>query len=144
MSIEKLIRNLDTFKTTNVAVEVFKRANVQTLIINYNRQEQLFAQGIDIYGNIVGFYSLTTSLINPSKRVNTPYNFKDTGEFFRSFKVIVEEDGFVIDADADKLIDSEIIESEQQILGLTKESKEKLVQMVLPSLIDQVRKQILA
>lgn len=126
-----------------LAHEVFRQNKIKSFVIWLNQQKQLFARGVDVDGNIVGYYSLTTSLINPSKKFNTPYNFRDTGQMFRSFRVDVVKDGFTIDADAEKLVDSDIIEDENEILGLTADSMELLVKEIIPELAKEVTKQIL-
>jgi hypothetical protein len=62
---------------------------------------------------------------------------------FKSFRVKVSKDGFIIDADAEKLVDSNIIDSENEILGLTNESKAELVEKIIPLLVKEVRRQAL-
>jgi hypothetical protein len=141
--LSKLVSNIQSISINTLAFEVFKTSRVQELIIDLNREGQLFAKGVGVDGDIVGYYSLMTSLINPSKKFNTKYTFKDTGQMFSSFRVRVDKNGFVIDADADKLVDSDIIGKESEILGLTDESKTELIQEIAPLLVKEIKKQIL-
>jgi len=141
--LSKLVNNVSKLSVNSLASEVFKDKGIQSFIIDLNKEDQLFAKGVGVDGEIVGYYSFYTSLINPKKKFNQKYNFKDTGEMFKSFKVIVSKDGFTIDADAEKLVDSDIIESENKILGLTDESKQELIKEILPFLVKEVRKQII-
>lgn len=141
--LKKIVNNISNLSVNSLAQEVFKDRGIQEFIIDLNTNGQLFAEGVGVDGKIVGYYSFVTSLINPSKKFNTKYNFKDTGEMFNSFKVKVDNTGFIIDADAEKLVESEIIESENKILGLTNESKIELVKEIIPLLVNQIRKEIL-
>jgi hypothetical protein len=140
--LKKIVNNISNISANGLAYEVFKQKGVQAFIIDLNKEGQLFAKGIGVNGEVVGYYSLFTSLINPTKGFNKPYNFKDTGEMFRSFKVNVDKTGFTIDADADKLEESGIIDNDKQILGLTDESKIELVKEIIPLFIEQLRKEM--
>lgn len=140
--LKKLVNNISKLSVNSLAVEVFKNKGIQSFIIDLNKENQLFAKGVGVDGEIVGYYSFLTSLINPKKKFNQKYNFKDTGDMFRSFKVIVSKDGFIIDADADKLVDSNIIDSEKKILGLTDESKKELIKEIIPLFAKQLRKEM--
>jgi hypothetical protein len=141
--LKKVVDNISKLSVNSLAFEVFKQKKIQSFVIDLNKDNQLFAKGEGVDGEVVGYYSQLTSLINPSKKFNQPYNFKDTGDMFRSFRVIVSKDGFVIEADADKLIDSDIIDKDSEILGLTDESKIELVKEITPFLIKEVREQII-
>ena len=127
----------------SLAQQVFKDKGIQEFIISLNRDGQLFLRGEGVNGEVVGYYSFVTSLINPKKKFNTPYNFKDTGEMFSSFRMRVLDDGFIIDADAEKLVNSDIIDSENEILGLTENSINELVKEITPLLVEEVKRQIL-
>jgi hypothetical protein len=142
--LSKLLSNISNISINKITTDVFRDKDVQEFIISLNRDGQLFIRGVGVDNEIVGFYSFATELISKGrKKFNTKYNFKDTGEMFRSFRVKVEKDGFVIEADAEKLVDSNIIENENEILGLTNESKIELVKKITPLLIEEVRKQAL-
>ena len=71
--------------------------------MNWIRNDQLFDQGIDEDGNVIGYYSFVSEVINPEKMEGTPYTLYDSGDFYRSMFITVMTDAtFVIDADAIK------------------------------------------
>lgn len=110
--------------------------SLQTWILDLIREDQLFKEGIDEDGEVIGYYSDMTSRINPSKKFNTHYTLKDTGEFFSTFKIVVYPTYFEIDADAWKTNDEGETENlfykyGEGIIGLTNENLEKLGQEIL-------------
>lgn len=151
MSFKRLYNNFRNFNVNNVLYEVFNKANIKQIIINLNRERQLYVQGVGVNGEIVGTYSYFTQVLSEGisgkgfpKRAGSPFNFYNTGEMYQSFVVIVDKEGFTIDADAEKLVDSEIIDNEKEILGLTDESKMELAKEVIPLFAEEIRKAILA
>lgn len=151
MSFKLLYNNIRKFNVNNALYEVFNNANVKQLIINLNREKQLYVEGVGLDGQIVGTYSFFTQVLSEGisgkgfpKRAGSPFNFYNTGEMYQSFRVIVDKEGFTIDADAEKLVDSDIIENENQILGLTNESKIELAKEVIPLIAAEIRKGLLA
>lgn len=86
--------------------DAFTSSNeLKEFILNAIRQDQLFDQGIDAKGDVIGYYSLTTSLINASKAFNTHYTLRDTGDFYASMYIVVLMDELLVVADADKMED---------------------------------------
>ena len=71
--------NLLFMKT--IWIKVFSDVEFKNKILDWIRQDQLFKQGIDEDGDIIGTYSEFTEMINPSKVAGTPYTLFDTGEF---------------------------------------------------------------
>ncbi len=51
-------------------------------------------------GSILDNYSITSQVV--FGKPDIPIQLKDTGEFWRSFQVILEDDGFMIEADGEK------------------------------------------
>lgn len=100
-------------------------------ILDWVREDQLRSKGIDKDGEVIGYYSLVTSLINPQKKYNSHFTFYDTGDFFRSMFVSVYPDRFTIDADADKGEDNLFEKYGTKIIGLTDENLEKLKAKIL-------------
>lgn len=106
--------------------------NLRRMILNWVQNDQLREKGIDEDGNVIGYYSLATSLINPDKSFNTHFTLEDTGEFFQKMFVIALADSLVIDSDgADKTGDNGSVnlftEYGEGITGLTDENMDKLV-----------------
>lgn len=111
--------------------EVFSDEQFKETILNWIRNDQLFAQGVDENGDVIGYYSFVSEVINPDKMEGTPYTLYDTGEFYRSMFITVMMDAtFVIDADAIKVNEDGTEDLFQKygdgIIGLTEESREKL------------------
>lgn len=105
-------------------------------ILDLVRQDQLFDKGIDEDGDVIGYYSEFTEMMNPEKVAGTHYTLKDTGEFFASFEIRVFPTYFEIDANPIKTNSQGETENlfykySESILGLTDESKEKLAREIL-------------
>lgn len=123
---------LDTFRTS---------PNLRRMILDMIRDDQLKAEGVDANDEVIGFYSWTTSRINPKKRFNTPYTLDDTGSFYKSMFVQVLVDRLIIDANSGTF--TEMQEQEwwrDDILGLTDENLQKLIEEVKQSYIDYARR----
>jgi hypothetical protein len=107
---------------------------VKDSILDLIRQEQLFEEGIDEEGQIIGYYSrLTEELSGGSKKAGDPYTLKDTGQFYRSMVVKVLNDSIVIDANYTKMEDQKWWKI--GILGLTEDNLEKYAEMVRENFI---------
>lgn len=139
------IKNMDS---NEIAVKLYFDKDIQSFIITANRIDQL-TQGLNSDGELIGTYkseyfneSFTFEGKSYEKIVGKPYNFIDTGTFFRSFKIAVFQDGFSIVADTEKEDGDLIDKFGNNILGLTTESLDELVKKMLPLFIDEVRKEI--
>ena len=97
---------------------------VKAKILYWIQQDQLTEQGVDGEGETIGFYSRTTSFINPKKKFNTHYTLFDTGDFYRSMVIVVLKNAILINADSQKMEDREWWRNE--ILELTDENIQKL------------------
>jgi hypothetical protein len=111
---------------------VFDVPNVKQMIIEMNTQEQLFQKGVDSKGvplmDIGGDYADVTK--GYKSRDNQPYDhitLKDTGDFYRSWTVRILADTIFIEADTIKDGDDLRQRWGNDILGLTDESKQKLI-----------------
>ena len=101
-------------------------------ILDLIRIDQLFEQGIDSDGEVIGYYSYFTELMNPAKQEGTPYTLKDTGAFYESMIIYISKDYFEIDADPIK-VDNQTGEETnlfyrygENIIGITEENLQKL------------------
>jgi len=63
--------------------------DLQKYILDLIRIEQLFERGEDSDGDILGYYSEYTEMLNPEKIAGTPYTLKDTGAFYDSFLIYI-------------------------------------------------------
>lgn len=132
---------------------VFSQTEVQDLVLDLNRIEQLFKKGIDSTGDIIGQYSATTEQLSRGQSYSfgggsgtkrkvsgEPIFLLDEGDFYRSFKVKVLADGFVIQADALKDDGTDLTESfGKDILGITNESRKEIVKEILPMVLEKTR-----
>jgi hypothetical protein len=149
MTLEDLQIKFSTINPYNLISQVFKDSKIARFVLNLNRENQLFAQGIGVDGEIIGTYTIFTQQLTDGiqgrgfpKNAGRPYNFYSTGEMYNSFSIRVENDGFVINADTSDLENSGIINSKKEIIGLTNESKIELVKEILPILASKIRAEI--
>lgn len=110
---------------------VFRDEQFQTEILDWVRWEQLFADGVDELGEIIGTYSSYTAMLNPEKAVGTPYTLYDTGAFYASMVMTVLDNAIEIDADGNKVDEfgqttDLFTEYGDGIIGLTDENKTRL------------------
>lgn len=105
-------------------------------ILDTIRQDQLFKQGIDGDGDVLGYYSAFTEMLNPQKRAGTHYTLFDSGDFYRSMVVYVGKKMLEIDADPIKT-DARTGETEnlfykygENIIALTSENMDILRQKI--------------
>lgn len=117
-------------------VGIFNNATFRTWVLDLVREDQLFDQGIDEDGDVIGYYSEFTEAINPEKVAGTHYTLKDTGEFFESFYLTIYPDYFEINANPIKVNEDGETENlfykyTEAIMGLTSESKDKLGREIL-------------
>lgn len=120
-------------------------AKLKKTILDWIRIDQLWEQGIDEDGDIIGLYSEWTEMMNPEKVAGTPFTLKDTGEFYKSLFIEVLSDYFVVDGDGIK-IDENGKKTDlfkwlgEGIIGLTEENKEKLAEELKIKYVEYVRK----
>jgi len=108
---------------------VFQDSAFKQKVLDWIRLDQLFEQGTDEMGNVIGTYSIITEMVyNPEKVAGTHYTLKDTGDFYKSFYIEVLADSFVINADPIKEDGTNLFERYGEgIIGLDEESKGKLI-----------------
>jgi predicted transcriptional regulator len=138
LNIAKSFKILDINKVINDTV---KNHGIDDLIIELNTQEQLFKKGINTDKAVVGFYSTTTESINPLKKAGTHFTFKDTGKFFDSWIIRYESDAIIIEANGQKQ-DTNLFEKYgQNLLGLTDENLQKVIDEIKKFLPEEILKE---
>lgn len=106
-------------------------------IIFLIQNDQLLKRGVDANEEVIGYYSqLTESISNGRKKFNTHYTLKDTGEFFASMFVTVLKDSFIIDADGQKGKDNLFEKYGDEIIGLTDENLQKVIERIKEGFIN--------
>lgn len=129
--LQTKIKRLD-YKT--IWYIVFKDTNLQRQILLWIQQDQLFRQGVDEDGDVIGTYSQFTQIINPQKIAGEHYTLFDSGDFYRSMLITVGYGTLIIDGDTAKMETENWWKKndikKDKILGLTDENKTKLAQLL--------------
>ncbi len=155
--LEKLLNNIKKAGSLSgvgqLSLSVFVLPEIKRFIIRLNQVDQLYNEGVDVNDKIIGTYSYMTALMAGEehyifnglvsvKKAGEPYTLYETGEFYESFKVKIEGNGFIIEADTVKE-DKDLMDY-GDILGLTEESKGKLSKKMLPFLQEALRNYLLS
>ena len=144
-ALKNIAKNIQSLDEKKILFTVYKSKRVSNFIIDLNRIGQLFNQGIDTKGNVIGRYSIVTETVyNQNKKAGTPYTLKDTGEFYDSFRFFLIPNGFMLDADTFK--DGADLQERwgANLIGLTDESIEMVVYKILENTKDPILKSLLA
>jgi hypothetical protein len=97
--LKNFIRELNV---NRLMKEIMKDERLKAYVIELN-QEQLYEQGADSKGNQLEPYTFATMNIKRKKgQVYNRTTLKDTGKFYKSFRIIVQSDGFIIQANGQK------------------------------------------
>jgi hypothetical protein len=147
-SFDDLIALFD-FDVIELLDEVFRQSDVQNTMIEFN-QDQL-QDGKDALGQVIKTiggspYRPYTVIIRKSLGLQTnKVDLKVTGEFYRTFKVVINTDSYEITADFEKdggsILDN--FSSNYDFLGLDDESLYELAyEVVLPRLGSLLRKRL--
>ena len=134
--LKKLISVLTPLTMKKMLIKVLKEPEVKRWIIEAN-QSQMYEQGIDSEGKNIGEYTPFTKGVKQSKGQRYDHmTLKDTGDFYKSMLLNIQNDFFDINADAKKtdeygrIIDL-LEEYGKEILGLTEENLKKLENIII-------------
>jgi len=138
-SIFKVLDNIINLDQDTIIENILRDPDFQRFIINLNTEgeatSQLFEQGIDALGTSLGKYSGFTE--EQKKKDGQRFDhitLKDTGEFYNSFAVKVQNGGFLIVADPNKDDSNLFDDFGKGILGLTDEN----LQLVIDAIKDKI------
>ena len=131
--IGELLNKATRVTFADVWKEVFRDEQFKVEILDWIRWDQLYNEGVDEFGQIIGTYSRATEMFNPEKLEGTPFTLYDTGEFYNSMMIEVFDDYIEINGDGLKVDEfgqtTDLFqEYGYEIIGLTDESKDKLAQ----------------
>jgi hypothetical protein len=142
--IKNLVRYFEQTKGGELVVRIIEENDtLQVDILEMNRFDQLFQQGIDSKGDLIGVYSYTTELLSGGlKKAGDHYTLEDTGHFFESFKIMTGKDFFEIIANPIKPDANLFDKYGADIVGLTEESKKKLQMLMIPLIQKHIRNKI--
>lgn len=144
-----VINNIKRLDQSKIQFKIFKDKQIGEFIVDLNRVEQLFKQGINSDGEIFGGYASDQGTVSfkgntKQKKFNDPYILYDEGDFYKSFDVKFTKDEFNItanDVKEDGTVLTEVYGKD--IIGLTIESKNELAKKILPILIAEAKRFIL-
>ena len=124
---------------------LFRNVEFRKLIIDLNTNEQLFEQGIDSKGDELGTYSAYTKSIKQTKGQRTDHiTLKDTGEFYKSFRVVLNGSSIQIVANPIKDDTNLFREYGIDIVGLTEDSMSvvatKALRLIKPYIKEKLTK----
>jgi len=117
---------------------ILNKKDIQDYIIMLNQKDQLYEQGINYKNQVLGYYSPNTERINPNKKAGTHFTFFDTGDFYKSFRIYLKRDYFLIEANPIKDDDNLFKVYGTEILGLTPENITKLQNKIYPLLKKEI------
>ncbi len=145
---------LNEIKRFNLLFYVLDTHTSKEYILFLNRIEQIFNEGIDIEGNIIGVYARSTEIIQgresfkygnsktKRKTAGEPYFLIDSGQLFDSFDVNVKDNEFTISARTVKA-SKDLTSKFGEFVGLTNESELKLISYLVPELQKELLKFLL-
>ena len=144
MKVPKKIANLKKkaekkFTPQAIMKHLFDNKEFRKLIIDLNTEDQLFEQGIDSKGRSLGDYSIATiegtSNFRGKKQKGQRYDhitLKDTGDFYRSFRIELTGSTFKIVADGQKEETNLFAEYGIDIIGLTQFNMSVVMSAAVP------------
>lgn len=107
---------------------VLDNRGIKGLVKHLNTEEQLYKERVDSLGERLGVYSHATEKLSKGrKKAGEFINLFDTGEFYDSWKVEVKKEGIVINANPFKDDTDLFREYGIDILGLTDENLQILI-----------------
>lgn len=124
---------------------LFQNGDFRKLIIDLNTIDQLYNQGVDSRGRSLGDYTAYTKSLKQAKGQRTDHiTLKDTGEFYNSFRIILNGNALQIIADPIKEDTNLFQEFGIDIVGLTEDSMSvvttKALQLIKPYIKQQLLK----
>ena len=137
--VYRLLDNIIALNENQIINEILSNKEFQQFIIDLNTEGQLFEKGIDSLGASLGDYTDFTKAVKRIKGQRLDHiTLEDTGDFYKSFAIKVQNGGFLITADGQKE-DTNLLEEYGEVLGLTDENlqividaiKEKLIPIIL-------------
>ena len=144
---DRLLGNIQKLDLNDIFLSMWRRNDVQDYIIELNTEgektSQLFELGVDSQGNRLGDYSGFTKNIKASKGQRIDHiTLKDTGEFYKSFKVTPNKKGFRISANPNKEDNNLFDDFGIDIVGLTKENVKLLLDFIEPMFSKEFEKRL--
>ena len=142
--IEQMYSILDRLSDDAMWFHAMQNPKMKLEIERMNTIDQLYNQGIDSKGRSLGDYSPYTVMIKQSDGQRYDHiTLNDTGAFYRSFTVVVDRDGLTIDADDSSRYDVPLlVVYGEDVLGLTSQNMQKLIDIVRDEYIEYLWNEI--
>lgn len=141
--LSDLVENATALSVEGAVASALAVPKNEFYILELNRRRQLFFRGISAEGKLLstigGRYSPVTLRKKQGKRPANDaklVDLFDTGAFYESFSMKLEEDGFLIVANTIKGGDDLRDRWGDELLGLTDESRELAGVQVQPEVVD--------
>lgn len=123
---------------------LFQNAEFRKLIIDLNTIDQLYNQGVDSRGVSLGDYTAYTKSLKQQKGERYDHiTLKDTGEFYKSFRIIFTGDALQIIANPIKDDTNLFKEFGIDIVGLTEYSMSVVITKALQLVKPYIKQQLL-
>ena len=139
-SIKQITANAKKLNQTQLLIEVFTDVKIKDEIVYYITEVQLFKEGVDGLGDKLKQYTPFTISIKESKTPKQPTDrttLKDTGQFYNSFRVDVNQGGEV------KIVVNDINDLTEKyginILTLSDDGIEK----IKPQVIEKIKEYVI-
>lgn len=146
---KKLFNALIRLDETKIINAILSDKNFQKFIISLNQNDQLFDLGIDSLGVSLGEYADTTiegtSSFKGKKDKGQRFDhitLLDTGGFYKSFTITVSGGGFIMDANPIKEESNLFDDWGKEIVGLTKENLQIVIDAIRERILTKIREQI--
>ena len=151
--IQELQRNIKNLNVNYLMRQLFLDDDFKKLIIYLNTEKQLFEKGIDANNKILrsefarfsNVYANRTIIEKEAKNQPTDrVTLKDTGEFYKSYKVELTSNNDLLIVAQTLKEDTDLIKVwGEDILGLTDESLQVVIDSAREILIPIIQKEIL-
>jgi len=125
-------------------VFLFQNVEFKKLIIDLNTIDQLYNQGVDSRGVVIGDYTYYTKSLKQAKGQRTDHiTLKDTGEFYNSFRIILNGNALQIIANPIKDDTNLFQEFGIDIVGLTEDSMSVVITKALQLIKPYIKQELL-
>ena len=143
--VYKLLDNIIAIDENQIINEILLYKGFQRFIIDLNTEDQLFEKGIDSLGVSLGEYSDFTKAKKKIRGERIDHiTLLDTEEFYKSFAIKVKNGDFLIVADGQKEDTNLFEEYGKDILGLTDENLQIVIDALRQKIIPLLKKKIQA
>jgi len=121
--IRKVTKNMQSITAERVLSLLIEGDELKDLIIELNTDAQLFQKGIDSQGQSLGEYAESTKLLKRSEGL--PFDrvtLYQEGDFYKTWRVFMRNGNIAIEADGDKDDKNLFDVYGEDVVGLTEEN----------------------